>query len=176
MCHMSGVMCNLSHVTQNSKYKHMFSLFFRLSVETSRWRVCYQRDYPTRLQVPLAMARNLSIGTRCKKDYEGAFQQTDVCKERRQILTNICHVENFKSIREPYFPVEFPETRCGCSGLWFEPLSRNSWMDELDFFITTIFQTVVRGAQGHPTGDMISRFGPWPMNNSFLVSKHQTKL
>ena len=41
----------------------------------------------------------------------------DVCKERRQILTNICHVDNFKSIQEPYFPVEFPETCCGRSGL-----------------------------------------------------------
>ena len=45
----------------------------------------------------------------------------------------------------------FPETRCGRSGLWYtslEPLSRNSWMAKEDFFITTNFQTVVRGAQG----------------------------
>ena len=40
----------------------------------------------------------------------------------------------------------------------------------MDLFITTNFQTVVRGAQGHPTGNMISRFVPWPMNYSFLVS------
>ena len=42
-----------------------------------------------------------------------AFKQTDFCKERRKILTNIRPVDNFKSILEPYFPVEFPETCCG---------------------------------------------------------------
>ena len=48
---------------------------------------------------------------------------------------------------------------CGHSGLYkpsFELLSRNSWEAELHFFITTNLQTVVRGAQGHPTGRMIS--------------------
>ena len=30
-----------------------------------------------------------------------AFKQTNVCKERGQILTNICYVYNLKSIREP---------------------------------------------------------------------------
>ena len=37
----------------------------------------------------------------------------------------------------------------------FKPLSRNSWMVEVEFFITTNFQPVIRGAQGHPTGNMI---------------------
>ena len=111
----------------------------------------------TQLQVLLDMARNLSIGIRCIKDSEGEksakkrlkivlqsahIQRVSVsrmsvhilpssrpyvCKERRQILTNIHHVNNFKSIREPYFPVEFPETCCVCSGFWyisFKPLSR----------------------------------------------------
>ena len=40
-------------------------------------------------------------------------------------------------------------------------------------FIPTNFQTVVRGAQDHPNVNMISRFVPWTMNYSFLVSKHQ---
>ena len=44
-------------------------------------------------------------------------------------------------------------------------------MAEVDFFITTNFETVVRGAQGHPTGNMISRFVPWLINYLFLVSE-----
>ena len=39
-------------------------------------------------------------------------------------------------------------------------------------FITTNFQTIVRGAQDHLTGNMTSCYVTWPMNNSFLVSKH----
>ena len=44
--------------------------------------------------------------------------------------------------------VKFPETCCGRSGLWytsFKPLSRNSWIAEVNFSITTHLQTVVRG-------------------------------
>ena len=48
-------------------------------------------------------------------------------------------------------------------------------MVEVDFFITMNFQTVVRGAQDHPTSNMISHFVPWPMIYSFLVSKHQKR-
>ena len=54
---------------------------------------------------------------------------------------------------------------------FIEPLSRNSWRAKRDFLLTTKFKTVVRGARGHPTGNMISHFIPWPMNYSFLVSK-----
>ena len=42
----------------------------------------------------------------------------------------------------------------------------------MHFFITTNFEIIVRGAQDHPTGNMTSCFVPWPMSNSFLVSKH----
>ena len=49
-------------------------------------------------------------------------------------------------------------------------------MAEVDFFITTNFQTVVRGAQGHPTGNMISRFVPWPMNYPFFSLQNTRKV
>ena len=42
----------------------------------------------------------------------------------------------------------------------------------MHFFITTNFQTFVRGTQGHPTGSMISCIVACPMNYSFVVSKH----
>ena len=42
MCHVSGVRCQVSGVMC-----HFFLLlFFRQSVEASRWRVCYQRGLP----------------------------------------------------------------------------------------------------------------------------------
>ena len=103
-----------------------------------------------------------------------AFKQTVVCKEGCRILTNLCHVDNFKSIRGLYFQVESHKTFCGHSGLYnpsFKLLSRHSWEAEVHFFITTNLQTIVRRAQGHPTDKMISRFVPWPMIYSFLVSK-----
>ena len=40
---MSYVMCHTSHVTCNGSF---FFLFFGLSSEASRWRVCYQRGLP----------------------------------------------------------------------------------------------------------------------------------
>ena len=45
------------------------------------------------------------------------FKQAVVCKEGCQILTNLRHLANFKSSRGLCFPVEFPETSCGHSGL-----------------------------------------------------------
>ena len=39
------------------------------------------------------------------------------------------------------------------------------------FFITANFQSIVRVAQGHPTGSMISRIFTCPMNYSCVVSK-----
>ena len=151
-----------------------------------------QSAFNTELQVVLAMARNLSIGTESKIDPKGGKKcikvpknvsnRIDFCstiRTRREsqrlpyagffwmaslrFLPNLRHVDNFKSIRELYFPVESHETFYGHSGLYnpsFKPLSRNSWMAEVDFFITTTFQTVVRGAQDHPTCNMISRFVP----------------
>ena len=53
----------------------------------------------------------------------------------------------------------------------FELLSRHYWEAEVHFFITTDFQTIFRGAQDHPTGNMTPHFVPWPMNYSFLISK-----
>ena len=41
----------------------------------------------------------------------------------------------------------------------------------MHFFITTNFQTIVKGAQGHLTGSMISRIVSCPMNYSVVVSK-----
>ena len=49
-------------------------------------------------------------------------------------------------------------------------------MAEVDYFITTNIQTVFRGAQGHPVGNMITHFVPWPMNYSILVLKHQKSI
>ena len=94
------------------------------------------------------------------------------------ILTKLCHVDNLKSIRGPKFPVESHETFGGHSGWyysWFELLSRNSEESEVHFVITTNFQTLVRGAQGYPTGSMISRIVPCPRNYSFVVSKHSIR-
>ena len=90
-------------------------------------------------------------------------------------LPNLCHVNNLKSIRGLYFPVESHKTFCGHSGLYkpsFELHSRNFWRSEVHFFITTNFQTIVSGAQDHPTCNITSSFVPWPMNISYLVSKN----
>ena len=76
-----------------------------------------------------------------------------------RFLPNLCHIDHCKSIWGIYFLVKSQKKFCGHSGLYkpsFELLSRNSWEAELHFFITTNLQTVVRGAQGHPTGRMIS--------------------
>ena len=92
-----------------------------------------------------------------------------------RFLPNLCHVDNLKSIWGIYFPVESHKTFCGHSGLYkptFQLLSRNPWEAELHLFITTNLQTIARGAQGHPTGSIISRFVPFPMNYLFIVSKH----
>ena len=51
------------YITKTVLFKHYyFVLYFKLK---------YAPKHVTRLQVILAMARNLSIGTRCKKDPEG---------------------------------------------------------------------------------------------------------
>ena len=59
-----------------------------------------------------------------------AFKQAVVCKEGRQILTNLCHLANFKSSRSLHFPVEFPKLCVGALDYnilnSFKLLSRNS--------------------------------------------------
>ena len=106
----------------------------------------------------------------CMQDFSDGFLEI-FC----WILTILCHVDNFKSIWGPNFPVESHTTFGGQSRWyysWYELLSQNSWEGEVHFFITTNFQTIVRGAQGHPTGSMISCIFTCPMNYSCVVSKH----
>ena len=169
----------------------------------------------TRRQVLLAMARNLSIGTRCIEDSEGE-KSAKKCSKLSKNAQKKCY--NLHTSRELVSPVCLSpsclqadwclqgtpsnsdehllcrQLQINLRAIFTYWISWNSlwplrimiyfiWAtfqkfleSEVDFFITTNFQTVVRGAQGHPTGNMISRFVPWPINYSFFCFKTPEKL
>ena len=59
-----------------------------------------------------------------------------------EFLTNVRHLDNYKSGRGLHLQVESHETSCGHSGGWypsFDILSRNSWLLVLSFSLFTRF-------------------------------------